>query len=124
MITTDRRQGRRISTSRPAKLRCLQTGKYIAGQTRNVSATGALLEVDRPSLLVRGQRIEVGIAWSRRNAVLRSGEDLVAATVVRSLGLGRIQHVAVQFDQAQSVSETGWVPGHESESNTPYTAVH
>ena len=107
MVTTDRRQGSRCPISRPAKLRCLQSGKYMAGRTRNISTTGALLEVDRPSLLVSGQRLAVGIAWTRRDNLLHH-EHLVQATVVRSLGLGKIQHVALQFDLPQSLYKVNW----------------
>ena len=108
MITTDRRHGRRLPISRPAKLRCLTTGKYMAGLTHNISTTGAMLEVDRPCLLVNGQRLAVGIAWTRRDNLLHH-EQLVQATVVRSLGLGKVQHVAVQFDTPQTMTNVGLV---------------
>ncbi len=108
MITTDQRHGRRFPISRPAKLRCLQTGKYMAGRTRNISTTGAMLEVDRPTLLVSGQRLAVGVAWTRKDNLLHT-EHLIHATVVRSLALDKIQHVAVQFDQPLSLAQAYWI---------------
>ena len=77
----------------------------MAGRTRNVSASGAMLEVYMPSMLITGQRLEVGIAWQHRQALL--GKDqLVQATVVRSLGMGGVQHVAIQFDQPMALAAT------------------
>lgn len=102
MLTKDRRQGRRLPIARPAKLRCLQSGKYMVGRTQNVSTSGALLEVDRPSLLISGQRLAVGIAWRPGQALLH-GNQLIQATVVRCLALGLTQHVAVKFDTPQTI---------------------
>jgi len=102
---SERRQNARRPVSCPAKLRCTQTGKYMAGRTRNVSANGAMLEVYMPSMLVTGQRLEVGIAWHHRQALL-SKDQLAQATVVRSLGMGGVQHVAIQFDQPMALSAT------------------
>ena len=82
----DRRNSPRQLLDRPVKLRCEQTGRYLAGRTRDASPAGALIEVDHPSLLVAGQRVSVGIAWSSRQMLLADA-DLVDATVVRSLAL-------------------------------------
>lgn len=101
----DRRQNVRHLLDRPVKLRCKQTGRYLAGRTRDASSTGALIEIDHPSLLVTGQCVSVGIAWSSRQ-VLLTNTDLVDATVVRSLALTGTQHVAVQFSQPQALART------------------
>ena len=102
---SERRQSARQPISKPAKLRCTQTGRFMAGRTRNVSASGAMLEVYLPSMLITGQRLEVGIAWQHRQAMLDS-DQLVQATVVRSLGMGGVQHVAIQFDQPMALAAT------------------
>jgi hypothetical protein len=81
---------------RPVKVHCPQTGRYLAGRTCNISPSGAMVEVAHPSLLVPGQPVQVGIAWTSRQTVLNRG-DLVDATVVRSLGEGAAQFVALQF---------------------------
>lgn len=96
MADNERRRSARHPLARPAKVRCLQTGRYLAARTQNVSSNGALLEIDHPSLLVSGQQVSVAVAWSRRDAVLKR-DDMYQATVVRSLGLGGRQHVAVVF---------------------------
>ena len=100
---TERRHTARRPVSRPTKLRCTQTGKYMAGRTRNVSASGAMLEVFLPSMLITGQRLEIGIAWQHHQALL-GADELTKATVVRSLGMGGIQHVAIQFDEPMALA--------------------
>ena len=83
----------------------MTTGKYLVGRTQNLSAAGALVVVDRPSLLVGGQRLQAAIAWNSNQAVIGS-RDMFTTTVVRSLGLGRTQHVALQFDHPQPLNLT------------------
>lgn len=77
----------------------------MAGRTRNVSASGAMLEVYLPSMLITGQRLEVGVAWHHRQALI-DADQLAKATVVRSLGMGGVQYVAIQFDQPLALAAT------------------
>ena len=98
MTGKERRRDPRVQVLRPVKTRCAESGKFYAGRMRNVSAGGALLEIDHPSLMVPGQPIRLGVAWADRQVVLDAG-DMIDATVVRSLGRGPTQHVAVQFAQ-------------------------
>lgn len=105
MGKSERRKDARIPLARPVKLRCVDTGRYLAGQTDNLSASGALLEVNHPSLLVPGQRLQVGIAWGRGQTVIDSG-SLAEAIVVRSFGLGTTQRVAVHFSHRQEMALT------------------
>ena len=68
------------------KLKCEQTaGKYIPGTTQDVSDGGALLMLEHPRLLV--------------------SEEFVEATIVRSLGHGDTQHVAVRYARPQRLAE-------------------
>lgn len=99
----DRRQDPRAPVERPVKLRCRETGRYYSGRTTNLSAGGARLIVAHPSLLVNGQRVEIGIAWTSRDVVLSAGQ-LVGAAVVRSVGLGGSQQVALRFDARQPLA--------------------
>jgi nitrous oxidase accessory protein NosD len=105
MTRTDRRREGRFALDRPVKVQCLETGRYLAGRTINVSPGGALVEVAHPSLLVPGQRVKLGVSWVRQQAVL-AARDMAEATVVRSLGLGPRQSVAVCFDQRQELAAT------------------
>ena len=61
------------------------------------------MEIYHPSKLVRGQRMEVGIAWQPNTAVLES-DQLVTATVVRSLAIGALQYVALRYDQPEELA--------------------
>ena len=105
MSQIERRYSARRPVKRPVKLRCVQSGRYMAGQTKNVSASGALLEICQSSLLVPGQSLEIGIAWGNRQAVLNAGH-MLKSCVVRSLGMGGIQYVAVQFEQMIEMAAT------------------
>jgi hypothetical protein len=102
----ERRRDARIPIDRPVKLQCCVTGRYLRGRTDNLSSSGALLEIEHPSLLVPGQRLRVGIAWNRGQVVLEQ-DDLAEATVVRSLGHGESQRVAVRFTQRQTLAIAG-----------------
>ena len=103
--TSDRRHDARLELSRPVKVKCLLTGRYLPGRSRNLSAGGALLEIDHPSLLVPGQRVMIGVAHTRQDVIL-AAEDMTPATVVRSAGLQGTQTVAIQFDQRQELALT------------------
>ncbi len=105
-LTGERRRDTRLALERPAKIQCLMTGRYLAGRTINVSAGGAMLEVDHPSLLVPGQRVAIGMANTRQDVILR-GDEMSEATVVRSVGLKGRQTLAVQFDQRQELAAAG-----------------
>ena len=106
MTSSERRRDARIAVDRPIKLQCVHSGRYLRGHTGNLSASGALLEIDHPSLLVRGQRLRIGIAWDNRQAVI-SSDAMAQATVVRSWGQGPTQRVAVRFDHRQELAATG-----------------
>jgi hypothetical protein len=106
MQNRERRRHNRNDMCKPAKVYCVETGRYLSGRTSNWSAGGVLVQVDHPSLLVAGQQVRVGIAWDARRPVLGSA-DLVSGTVVRSLGLGGQQNVAVRFVQAQPLAAAG-----------------
>lgn len=79
------------------------TQKYLAGRTCNISSSGAMLELDHPSLLVPGQRIHLGMDPTGRQALL-SRKDMLQATIVRSFGMGYQQTVALIFDQRLSLA--------------------
>jgi len=102
MKSFERRRDNRILMDRPVKVQCEMTGKYLSAQMQNISATGMLMEIQHPSLLVQGQRLRVGIAWNDQSAILASN-NMLQAVVVRSAGLGGRQHVAVHFDERLSL---------------------
>lgn len=102
MSSSERRRDTRISMDRPVKVQCVMTGRYLPGVTCNVSATGAMLQLNHASLLVQGQRLRVGFAWNDHQAIIQNAQ-MTDAVVVRSLGIGGRQHVALCFDQRQEL---------------------
>jgi hypothetical protein len=102
----ERRRDARLPLDRPVKVQCLHTGRYLAGHTCNLSTSGALVEIDHPSLLIPGQRIKVGVAQTRQDVILKS-EEMAQATVVRSMGHRGTQRVAIVFDQRQELALVG-----------------
>ena len=82
-VRDDRRVFPRFDMSRPCKVFHPASGRVLAGRTRNLSAGGALVELDTPRDFVPGDRLELAIAWTRR-AVLPA-DALVEAKVVRTI---------------------------------------
>jgi len=105
MTTPERRRDPRISASHAVKIKCDQSaGHFIPGQTHNVSDGGAMLMLEHPRLLTRGQKIQVGIAHNPTQGML-TADDFVEATIVRSLGHGEMQHVAIRYERPQRFAE-------------------
>jgi c-di-GMP-binding flagellar brake protein YcgR len=105
MTTPERRRDPRIPASHQVKLKCEQSaGKYIPGTTHDVSDGGALLMLDHPRLLTKGQKVQIGIFNDPTQGMLIS-EEFVEATIVRSLGHGETQHVAVRYARPQRFAE-------------------
>lgn len=85
MVISDRRADHRVNLARACKLYLPAAGRYYPGSTWNVSSGGVLLELDRRAHVRPGQRLFVGIALKRRQAVLTHNE-MIAAEVVRVMG--------------------------------------
>ncbi|MEM7624873.1 MAG: PilZ domain-containing protein [Planctomycetota bacterium] len=105
-LTRDRRRHVRVPYERPVKIRCAVTGKYIAGQTLDISDGGCLMWLDGRQSVKAGQSVRVGIAY-RTNQTLILADDMVEGTVVRRLGHGDAQHVAVSFENSTVLAEAG-----------------
>jgi c-di-GMP-binding flagellar brake protein YcgR len=106
MPRSERRRDARVQLTRPAKLRCELTGRFYGAQTHDLSAGGALIQMQRPAPLSLGQPIRVGVAQDQTRVILTDG-DLINAVVVRSLRIGDHQTVAVRFTQPQSLALAG-----------------
>jgi hypothetical protein len=97
-IEGDRRRHQRIEMQRPCKIYDPRSGKYHAGQTRDLSHGGMLLEIPRLLELKPGDRVHVGVAMTRRHAILQS-KEMVETIVVRTLVTADDRtHLAVTFD--------------------------
>ncbi len=82
MTEGERRQYPRIPLERPCKIHDPRTGKYHSGVTRDLSTHGLLIELPHLTSLQVGDRIHVGIAMKRRQALLQAA-NMINATVVR-----------------------------------------
>lgn len=91
--------------NRPAKLRLVEGGRYLACRTRDVSAGGCLLELEHPQLLMTGQTVDLAIAWQPNQPLILS-EQIIRARVVRCLGLSGRQQLALVFAEPQALRAT------------------
>ena len=81
MVDRERRNHARLKLQRPCKLYLPHVGKYVAGSTWNLSSGGVLLQLGLPVGIAPGDRLYVGIALKRRQAVLTAGEMLEAEVI-------------------------------------------
>ena len=72
----------RVVVTKPIKAQLAGTGRILAGLTRNLSTSGALLGFEAPAGLLPGQRLHVGIPELANQAILIRSE-LRPARVVR-----------------------------------------
>ena len=103
MTDTEKRRDTRFSLNRRVKILCPLTGRCYSGRTKDYSAGGALLVLDRPSKLSQGRRVRLGVDWTGRQGVIRS-DAMPEAAIVRSLTLAGRPHLAVAFDQRQELA--------------------
>jgi hypothetical protein len=98
LINADRRSHKRFSVSRPGKLFRRSTQQYAPVVTRNLSFSGALLEVDGHRPFNQGELIDLAV--SLRNQALVPDSSMVKAIVTRAEAPveGR-QTVAVRYIQ-------------------------
>ena len=102
----ERRATERLNLARPCKTYVPRIGKYLAGLTWNVSAGGALLQLDRPAPIEPGDRIFLGVALKGRQTIFSSTEMMESA-VTRVLPTANDSiSVAVRFIDAQLDIET------------------
>lgn len=99
-IDGDRRTHPRLQIERPCKLFDPTSGKYYAGQTRDLSENGLLIDVPRLLELKPGDSVHVGVAMKRRQGLLLA-KEMIEAIVVRSMAtVDDHTTLAVRFDAA------------------------
>lgn len=99
--TMDRRLDPRQCVDRPCTLFCRRTLRYISARTRDVSDSGALLEITSARPLIEGDRVDLGVAWAPSPIVRQ--DSLVEAKVVRVIEAeGPHQVVGVQYARARA----------------------
>ena len=106
-MTIERRRDRRYVLDRPVKFQCDQAGtRYLTGHTVNISAGGAMLTVEHPQHIQLGQEVKLSIASIAHQPLLEA-DDALTGTVIRCLGCGDTQHLAIRFHKPQRIAEAG-----------------
>ncbi|MFG0328350.1 MAG: PilZ domain-containing protein [Phycisphaerales bacterium] len=95
---SDRRRHPRRIEIHPAKIYDGRAERFFAGETANVSESGALLKVARTMPIHAGVEIEVGVDVSRDGILSR--RSFLPAQVVRVTPIDRFsQAIAVRFKE-------------------------
>lgn len=97
----ERRRHERNIVVRPCKVRDRRNLLFSAGQTHDVSESGALVKVDSARAFTPGDELEVAIAWNH-DPVL-AAEGLVRARVRRVTPIDyHHQALALEFVRAEA----------------------
>lgn len=103
----DRRTSPRIDAAHAAKVFDPRAQRYHPAQTCNVSASGALLKVQRSMPVMSGDRLDVIIDAGEDMQRMLALEDSVPCRVVRVSAIDRFsQAIAVQFNAAADMPAT------------------
>lgn len=93
----DRRRHPRRPVAKPCKVFAPGLNRYLAGESENLSAGGALLEIDGGAGLGIGDELNLAIGWSASPIV--SSDSLRRGQVVRVSAVDASRRaVAVAFD--------------------------
>ncbi|MEM9420523.1 MAG: PilZ domain-containing protein [Planctomycetota bacterium] len=106
ILTRDRRRSPRVPCEKPVKVRCGMTGKYLSGETIDISDGGCLLRLDRRIIVQAGQTVRVGIAHRQLQSLILA-DQMIEGTIVRRFGHGDAQLVAVSYESTTSLAEAG-----------------
>jgi len=101
----ERRRDPRYKLSRPVKIRCGETGRFIGAMSRDISAGGLSADLVGPRRLMPGDRIQVAVGYSSRQVIV-SEAQMLEATVMRCIGFEGQPTVALRFDQPQQLAAT------------------
>ena len=101
----ERRRDPRYRLSRPVKIRCGETGRFISAISRDISAGGVSAGLVGPRRLMPGDRVQVAVGYSPRQVVV-SESQMLEATVMRCVGFDGEAIVAMRFDQPQELAAT------------------
>ena len=96
----ERRRGLRISQHRPIKVFESASGRYIGGQTEDVSTTGLRIELPASAPVVPGKIVSIHVGLSAAGQTLANRRQMIPARVVwtRRLMSDRAKMVAgVEF---------------------------
>ena len=95
----ERRRGLRICQNRPVKVFEPAIGRYIGGQTQDISSTGLRIELPVGSPVMPGKLLTIHVGLNDRGEALANRRNMIPARVVwvdRRMGEAKLQ-AGVEF---------------------------
>ncbi len=78
----ERRRGLRIRQNRPIKIYEPSAGRYLAGQTRDVSSTGLQIELPASAPVCPGNTLSIHVGLSHKGESLANRRQMMPAKIV------------------------------------------
>jgi hypothetical protein len=107
-LDQDRRAHARVSLERPCKLYDGRTGRYVAGLTLDVSGGGVQVRTAQAVNLSRGDEVFIGIAQTRRQAILQTNEMMRGRVARCILGPDGGAALGIELQAKQDGLSQGW----------------
>ena len=79
---SERRRGLRIHQHRPVKVYEASSGRYVGGQTQDISSTGLRIELPASSPIMTGKLVSVHVGLSSAGQTLANRRQMIPARVV------------------------------------------
>lgn len=79
---SERRRGLRISQHRPVKVYETASGRYVGGQTEDISTTGLRIELPASAPVVPGKVVSIHVGLSHLGQTLANRRQMIPARVV------------------------------------------
>jgi hypothetical protein len=81
-VGSERRRGLRIAQHRPVKVYEPSSGRYVGGQTEDISATGLRIELPASAPVVPGKILSIHVGLSAAGQTLANRRQMIPARVV------------------------------------------
>lgn len=98
--STERRRGLRICRDRPVKVLDVFAGRYVAGHTRDISATGLQVQLPASTGVRTGGIVHIHVGLNQTGEALANRRQMIPARVVwvsRSLAARQTINIGVEF---------------------------
>ncbi len=79
---SERRRGLRITQNRPIKVYESSSGRYIGGQTEDISSTGLRIELPASSPIIPGKIVSIHVGLNAAGQTLANRRQMIPARVV------------------------------------------
>ena len=79
---SERRRGLRIHQNRPVKVYEASSGRYVGGQTHDISSTGLRIELPASAPILTGKIVSVHVGLSAAGQTLANRRQMIPARVI------------------------------------------